>query len=178
MARISFQNPNSVHTLKNAQENDGASKGCNELKSGQLQNWEEEIMRKGSGGEYSVCSTILQDCSLVCVHPPSPGREPPLILSSLPGPPSSLSLLTEEGGLGPDWMPRCPGAVVAGAPGAPVSTPHLLLDEAPPGAAASSLVTSKHSRTECIIHNPFCMHCVSFQVGQIKIFFGVVFIDF
>ena len=68
-----------------------------------------EIMRRGSCGEYSARqSAALQSA----VQSRGPGREPPLILSSLPGPPSSPSLDPTRPGArsrAADWMPMTRG---------------------------------------------------------------------
>ena len=124
-----------------------------------------EIMRRGSCGEYSARqSAALQSA----VQSRGPGREPPLILSSLLGPPSSLSLDPRRPGArsgAADWMPDDPGLLwwLGRSAWGRVHT-HLLLDEAPPGAAASSLVTSKHNR---IIHTFFLpVHLVLVQKGD------------
>ena len=68
-----------------------------------------EIMRRGSCGEYSARqSAALQSA----VQSRGPGREPPLILSSLHRPPSSLSLDPRRPGArsrAADWMPMTRG---------------------------------------------------------------------
>ena len=119
------------------------------------------MMRKGSGGEYSARQSAPLQSG---VQPRSPGREPALILSSLPGPRSSLSLLTEVEARGPaaDWMPDDPGLCWLGGPPRALSTPNLLLDGTPPRAGASNNVTRQRNRYLCITLGFLCILSVPF----------------
>ena len=100
-------------------------------------------------------------CSLVCSQ--GPGREPPLILSSLHRPPSSLSLDPRRPGArsrAADWMPDDPGLVwwLGRSAWGRVHAP-------PPigrGAARGGSIQPCHQQTQSHHKHLFCA-CISFS---------------
>ena len=123
-----------------------------------------EIMRRGSCGEYSARqSAALQSA----VQSRGPGREPPLILSSLPGPPSSPSLDPTRPGArsrAADWMPMTRGCSGGWAERLG-PCPHP-----PPigrGAARGGSIQPCHQQTQSHhTHLFLCVHLILFQKGD------------